>query len=47
MSLVPGAKSLLDLLASNSILLLFTVIGLGYLVGNIGIRGFKLGVAAV
>ena len=47
MSLVPGAKSLLDLLASNSILLLFTVIGLGYLVGNIGIKGFKLGVAAV
>jgi putative transport protein len=37
----------LDLLAQNPLLLLFTVIGLGYLVGNISIFGFKLGVAAV
>lgn len=38
---------MLDLLAQNSLLLLFTVIGLGYLVGNINIFGFRLGVAAV
>ncbi|HVO76680.1 MAG TPA: TrkA C-terminal domain-containing protein [Candidatus Bathyarchaeia archaeon] len=36
-----------NVLAANPILLLFTVIGLGYLVGNIRIFGFKLGVAAV
>lgn len=42
-----GLQGLADLLASNSILLLFTVIGLGYLIGNIAIAGFKLGVAAV
>jgi|WetSurSiteA1Bulk_404760.scaffolds.fasta_scaffold05364_2 putative transport protein len=38
---------MLDLLAGNPLLLLFTVIGLGYLIGNINIFGFKLGVAAV
>ncbi|MEW5700674.1 MAG: aspartate:alanine exchanger family transporter [Candidatus Zixiibacteriota bacterium] len=38
---------LLDLLAANNLLLLFTVIGLGYLIGNIRIHGFKLGVAAL
>jgi putative transport protein len=38
---------MLDLLAQNPLLLLFTIIGLGYLVGNINIFGFKLGVAAV
>ncbi|MBN2317483.1 MAG: transporter [Acidobacteria bacterium] len=38
---------MLDLLAQNPLLLLFTVIGLGYLVGNISIFGFRLGVAAV
>jgi len=36
-----------DLLASNNLLLLFTIIGLGYLVGNVSIFGFKLGVAAL
>jgi putative transport protein len=38
---------MLDLLAENPLLLLFTVIGLGYLIGNINLFGFKLGVAAV
>jgi len=38
---------MLNLLADNPLLLLFTVIGLGYLVGNINVFGFKLGVAAV
>jgi putative transport protein len=38
---------MLDLLAQNLLLLLFTIIGLGYLIGNINIFGFKLGVAAV
>jgi putative transport protein len=37
----------LDLLAQNNLLLLFTIIGLGYLIGNISIFGFKLGVAAL
>jgi putative transport protein len=37
----------LDLLAQNPLLLLFTIIGIGYLVGNINIFGLKLGVAAV
>ena len=39
--------SFIDLLANNSLLLLFTVIGLGYLIGNIKFFGFNLGVAAV
>ncbi len=37
----------IDLLAGNPLLLLFTVIGLGYLVGSIKIFGFNLGIAAV
>jgi putative transport protein len=37
----------LDLLAENNLLLLFTVIGLGYLIGSIQVFGFKLGVAAL
>ncbi|MCJ7498026.1 MAG: transporter, partial [candidate division Zixibacteria bacterium] len=40
-------QSIIDLFATNQLILLFTVIGLGYLVGNIKIFGFKLGVAAV
>ena len=36
-----------DLLASSVPALLFTVVGLGYFLGNIRIRGFTLGVAAV
>jgi putative transport protein len=43
----PGAKGIADVLAVNPILLLFTVIGLGYLLGNIRVFGFNLGVAAV
>ena len=39
--------SFIDLLAANNLLLLFTVIGLGYLIGNIKVFGFNLGVAAV
>lgn len=38
---------MVDLLAQNPLLLLFTVIGVGYLVGNINLFGLKLGVAAV
>lgn len=37
----------LDLLASNNLLLLFTIIGLGYLIGNVSVLGLKLGVAAL
>ena len=36
-----------DLLASSAPALLFTVVGLGYFLGTIRIRGFTLGVAAV
>ena len=36
-----------DLLANSQPLLLFTVIGLGYFLGNVRIGGFKLGIAAV
>jgi putative transport protein len=36
-----------DLLANSAPALLFTVVGLGYFVGNIRIRGFSLGIAAV
>jgi len=39
--------SMLSLLAENQLLLLFVIIGLGYLVGNIRIAGFQLGVVAV
>lgn len=36
-----------DLLAQNNLLLLFTIIGVGYLIGNISVFGLKLGVAAL
>src|SRR3989339_884916 len=36
-----------DILAENPLVLLFSIIGLGYLIGNISLGGFKLGVAAV
>jgi putative transport protein len=36
-----------DLLATSAPALLFTVVGLGYFLGNVRIRGFTLGVAAV
>jgi len=45
--LSPGLGGVADILAANPILLLFTVIGLGYLAGNVRIFGFSLGVAAV
>ncbi len=38
---------MLDLLAQNPLLLLFAIIGLGYLIGNVNIFGLKLGVAAL
>src|SRR5512137_526987 len=37
----------IDILAENQIVLLFTVIGLGFLVGNVKVFGFNLGIAAV
>jgi len=40
-------QSLISLLADNQILLLFIVIGCGYMLGNIRIFGFNLGVSAV
>jgi putative transport protein len=40
-------QSVINLLASNQLVLLFIVIGVGYFIGNIKILGFKLGVAAV
>lgn len=46
-SLAFSASGITDLLSSNPLLLLFTVIGIGYLIGNIRIFGFSLGVAAV
>jgi putative transport protein len=39
--------SLISLLADNQLLLLFVIIGLGFLAGNVRIAGFQLGVAAV
>lgn len=36
-----------DLLASSTPLLLFTVIGLGYFLGSLKLKGFSLGIAAV
>lgn len=39
--------AIISILAGNQIILLFTVIGLGYLIGSIRIAGFSLGVAAV
>jgi len=38
---------IIQLLASNPLLLLFSVIGLGYLVGSARVFGFSLGVSAV
>jgi putative transport protein len=38
---------MINLLAGNPLLLLFTVIGIGYLAGSVKIAGFKLGVVAV
>ncbi|MGD1048276.1 MAG: TrkA C-terminal domain-containing protein [Candidatus Krumholzibacteriaceae bacterium] len=43
----PAVAGITNILAANPILLLFTVIGLGYLLGNVRIFGFNLGVAAV
>jgi putative transport protein len=40
-------QGVFDLLAKSQPLLLFTVIGIGYIVGQIRIMGFHLGVAAV
>ncbi len=40
-------STIVPLLAANPLLLLFSVIGLGYLVGSARIFGFSLGVAAV
>ena len=40
-------NALLDLLAENQLLLLFTVIGVGYLVGHLRVFGFSFGVSAV
>ncbi|MBI5474732.1 MAG: transporter [Ignavibacteriae bacterium] len=40
-------STLFDLLASTPLLLLFVVVGLGYLVGSLRIAGFSLGPAAV
>jgi putative transport protein len=37
----------LDLLAGSPTVLLFTVVGLGYLLGNLRIWGFRLGIAGV
>ncbi len=37
----------LDLLRSSPVVLLFTVVGLGYFLGSLRIRGFRLGVGAV
>ena len=40
-------ETIISLLSQNKLLLLFTVIGIGYLIGQIKIYGFSLGVAAV
>lgn len=40
-------NTFIDLLADNQLLLLFTVIGIGYLLGNIKVFGFSLGITAV
>jgi putative transport protein len=39
--------SVFELLATSAPALLFTVVGLGYFLGNIRIKGFSLGIAAV
>jgi len=38
---------MIDVLAQNPLVLLFSVIGIGYLIGSLGLFGFRLGVAAV
>jgi putative transport protein len=38
---------MIEIVAQNPLVLLFSVIGIGYLAGNISIFGFRLGVAAV
>lgn len=40
-------QSMISLLAENQLLLLFVIIGLGYLLGNVRVGGFQLGVVAV
>jgi putative transport protein len=40
-------QPIIDFFAENQLLILFTVIGLGYLVGQIKVFGFSLGVSAV
>jgi len=40
-------NAFIDLLATNQLLLLFLVIGIGYLIGNIKMFGFNLGITAV
>ena len=40
-------QPLVDFFAENQLLLFFTVIGLGYLAGQIKVFGFSLGVSAV
>lgn len=40
-------QAIIDLLANNQLLLLFSVIGLGFLIGNLRLFGFSLGVTAV
>lgn len=40
-------QGILDLLAANELLLLFAVIGVGYLLGSVKVAGFQLGVVAV
>ena len=40
-------QTILDLLAATPLLLLFVVIGLGYLLGTVKVAGFSLGPAAV
>lgn len=42
-----GMHSLIELLAATPLLLLFLVIGLGYLIGSIRVAGFSLGPSAV
>jgi putative transport protein len=39
--------TVIDLLVDNEFLLLFLVLGLGYLLGRVRVRGFRLGVSAV
>jgi putative transport protein len=43
----PDMHSFFNILSENPLLLLFVVIGIGYLIGNIRLFGFSFGVAAV